>query len=84
MALDPGSGRTRPGAGIMTLLRDTLSLAPMYADDDATALPNPARPTAGGAGRARDPGIYEHPRIIWEGALPTVFEDVLPGPPRPP
>jgi len=77
VVLDPASGRARPGAWVTIFWSNTLSLAPLYADDDATALPNPLQADGLGMAICRvNPGIYDV-SMTWEGALPTVVEDVL-------
>lgn len=77
VVIDPASGRSRPGAFVTIYWANTLSLAPLYADDDVTALANPAQADALGMVVARvNPGIYDI-SMTWEGAVPTIVEDVL-------
>jgi hypothetical protein len=77
VVIDPASGRSRPGAFVTIYWANTQSLAALYADDDVTALANPAQADALGMVVARvNPGIYDI-AMTWEGAVPTIVEDVL-------
>jgi hypothetical protein len=75
--LDPGSGRAQPGAWVSVYLANTLTLATLYADDDVSTLANPVQANQLGQVAMRvNPGIYDV-SMVWDGAQPTVVEDVL-------
>jgi len=77
VVIDPASGRSRPGAFVTIYWANTLTPAPLFADDDATPLTNPLQADGLGMVVCRvNPGIYDV-QMVWEGALPTVVEDIL-------
>lgn len=77
VVIDPASGRARPGSYVSIYWANTLSLASLYADDDVTSLPNPIQADSLGMVVCRvNPGIYDI-QMTWEGAVPTIVEDVL-------
>jgi hypothetical protein len=76
VVLDPGSGKARPGAYVTLYLANTLTKAALYADDDVSTLPNPVQANGLGQIAARvEPGLYDI-SMTWDGAQPTVVEDV--------
>jgi hypothetical protein len=75
--LDPGSGKARPGAWVSFYLANTSTLAQLYADDDVSSLANPVQANQLGQVAVRvNPGLYDI-SMTWDGAQPTVVEDVL-------
>jgi hypothetical protein len=77
VVLDPGSGRARPGAWVTFYLANTLEKAPLYADDDLASIGNPVQANGLGQVAVRvEPGLYDV-SMSWDGAQPTVVEDVL-------
>jgi hypothetical protein len=75
--LDPGSGRAQPGAWVSVYLANTLTLATLYADDDVSTLANPVQANQLGQVAMRvNPGVYDV-SMSWDGAQPTIVEDVL-------
>jgi hypothetical protein len=75
--LDPGSGKARPGAWVTFYGANTLVKTTLYADDDVSTLANPVQANGLGQVAVRvDPGIYDV-SMSWDGAQPTVVEDVL-------
>jgi hypothetical protein len=77
VVLDPGSGRTRPGAWVTFYKANTLDLSALYADDDVTGIANPVQANGLGQVAVRvDTGTYDI-SMTWDGAQPTVVEDVL-------
>jgi hypothetical protein len=77
VVLDPGSGKARPGALVTIYAANTLSKATLYADDDVTQIANPVQ--ANGLGQVAmrvGTGVYDV-SMVWDGAQPTVVEDVL-------
>jgi hypothetical protein len=75
--LDPGSGRAQPGAWVSLYLANTLTLATLYADDDVSTLANPVQANQLGQVAMRvNPGVYDV-SMTWDGAQPTIVEDVL-------
>jgi hypothetical protein len=77
VALDPGSGRAQPGAWVSVYLANTLTLTTLWADDDVSTLANPVQANQLGQVAMRvNPGVYDI-SMTWDGAQPTVVEDVL-------
>jgi hypothetical protein len=77
VVLDPGSGRAQPGAWVSVYLANTLTLATLYADDDVSTLANPVQANQLGQVAMRvNPGVYDV-SMSWDGAQPTIVEDVL-------
>jgi len=77
VVIDPGSGKARPGAWVTVYGSNTLDKATLYADDDVTTLANPVQANGLGQVAVRvAPGIYDI-SMSWDGAQPTVVEDVL-------
>jgi hypothetical protein len=75
--LDPGSGRARPGAWVSVYLANTLTLTTLWADDDVSTMANPVQANQLGQVAMRvNPGVYDI-SMSWDGAQPTVIEDVL-------
>lgn len=75
--LDPASGRARPGAWVSIYHANTLTLSPLYSDDDVTGLANPVQANPLGQVAVRvDPGMYDV-SATWDGTQPTLVEDVL-------
>jgi hypothetical protein len=75
--LDPGSGRARPDAWVTIYLANTQSLAPLYADDDVTTIPNPVQANGLGQVAVRmNPGIYDI-SMTWDGTAAVLVEDVV-------
>jgi hypothetical protein len=75
--LDPGSGRSQPGAWVSIYAANTLTLTTLYADDDVSPLANPVQANQLGQVAMRvNPGVYDV-SMSWDGAQPTVIEDVL-------
>jgi hypothetical protein len=75
--LDPGSGRAQPGAWVSIYLANTLTLATLWADDDVSTLANPVQANQLGQVAMRvNPGVYDV-SMSWDGAQPTIVEDVL-------
>lgn len=74
---DPASGKARPGAWVTIYDANTVTKVPLYADDDVTSLANPVQANALGQVAFRvAPGIYDV-SMTWDGAVPTVVEDVV-------
>jgi hypothetical protein len=74
--LDPGSGKARPGAFVTIYRANTLDKAALFADDDLTTIGNPVQANGLGQVAVRlNPGLYDV-SMIWDGAMPTVVEDV--------
>jgi hypothetical protein len=77
VVIDPASGRARPLAWVTIYPSNTLTLAPLYADDDVSAIANPVQANELGQVAVRvNPGTYDV-SMTWDGAQPTVVEDVL-------
>jgi hypothetical protein len=75
--LDPGSGRAQPGAWVSIYVANTLTLTTLWADDDVSTLANPVQANQLGQVAMRvNPGVYDV-SMSWDGAQPTVVEDVL-------
>jgi hypothetical protein len=75
--LDPGSGRAQPGAWVSVYAANTLILTTLWADDDVATLANPVQANQLGQVAMRvSPGVYDI-SMTWDGAQPTVVEDVL-------
>jgi hypothetical protein len=75
--LDPGSGRAQPGAWVSIYLANTLTLTTLWADDDVSTLANPVQANQLGQVAMRvNPGVYDI-SMAWDGAQPTIVEDVL-------
>ena len=74
--LDPGSGKARPGAYVTVYLANTLTKATLYADDDVSTVQSDPGERARAGGGASGSGVYDI-SMIWDGAQPTVVEDVL-------
>jgi hypothetical protein len=75
--LDPGSGRAQPGAWVTIYAANTLILTTLYADDDVSTLANPVQANQLGQVAMRvNPGVYDI-SMSWDGAQPTIVEDVL-------
>lgn len=76
VVLDPGSGKARPGAFVTIYNANTLDKAALYADDDLAPVGNPVQANGLGQVAVRlNPGLYDV-SMTWDGALPTVVEDV--------
>jgi hypothetical protein len=74
---DPASGRARPGAWVSVYRANTFTFAPLFADDDVTALGNPVQANNLGQVAVRVPlGVYDI-SATWDGSVPTVIEDVV-------
>ena len=77
VVLDPGSGKARPGAHVTFYDANTLTKTTLYADDDVTTVANPVQANGLGQVSVRvNPGLYDI-SMTWDGAQPTVVEDVL-------
>jgi hypothetical protein len=77
VVMDPGSGRARPGAWVTFYKANTLEKIWLWDDADTSTLTNPVQANALGQVAVRvDPGIYDI-SMSWDGAQPTVVEDVL-------
>jgi hypothetical protein len=77
VVLDPGSGKARPGALVTFYRANTLDLSALYADDDVTGITNPVQANGLGQVAVRlDTGVYDI-SMTWDGAQPTVVEDVV-------
>jgi hypothetical protein len=77
VVLDPGSGKARPGAWVTIYGANTLDKATLYADDDVATIANPVQANGLGQVAVRiAPGTYDV-SMTWDGAAPTVVEDVL-------
>lgn len=77
VVLDPGSGKARPGAWVTFYDANTLTKTTLYADDDISTLANPVQANGLGQVAVRlNPGLYDV-SMTWDGAQPTVVEDVL-------
>jgi hypothetical protein len=77
VVLDPSSGRAQPGAWVSIYLANTLTLTTLWADDDVSTLANPVQANQLGQVAMRvNPGVYDV-SMVWDGATPTVVEDVL-------
>src|SRR4030095_12946142 len=75
--LDPGSGRAQPGAWVSVYAANTLILTTLWADDDISTMANPVQANQLGQVAMRvSPGIYDI-SMSWDGAQPTIVEDVL-------
>jgi hypothetical protein len=62
---------------VTTYLANTLTPATLYADDDVSTMANPVQANALGQVAYRvNPGLYDI-SMSWDGAQPTVVEDVL-------
>jgi hypothetical protein len=76
VVLDPGSGKARPGAFVTIYRANTLDLAALFADDDVTSVANPIQANGLGQVSVRlNPGLYDV-SMTWDGAQPTVVEDI--------
>jgi hypothetical protein len=77
VVLDPGSGKARPGAWVTFYTANTFTPAPLFADDDVTGITNPVQANGLGQVAVRvAPGTYDV-SMTWDGAAPTIVEDVL-------
>jgi hypothetical protein len=77
VVLDPGSGRARPGAWVTFYHSNTLDKPTLYADDDVATVMNPVQANGLGQVAVRvESGTYDV-SMTFDGALPTVVEDVL-------
>jgi hypothetical protein len=77
VVLDPGSGKARPGAWVTFYNSNTLDKPTLYADDDVGTITNPVQANGLGQVAVRIPtGTYDV-SMTWDGASPTVVEDVL-------
>ena len=77
VVLDPGSGKARPGAWVTFYFANTLTPTTLYADDDVSTLANPVQANQLGQVAVRvSPGLYDI-SMTWDGAQPTVVEDIL-------
>jgi hypothetical protein len=75
--LDHSSGRSQPGAWVSIYFANSLTPATLWADDDVSTLPNPVQANQLGQVAMRvNPGLYDV-SMTWDGAQPTVVEDVL-------
>jgi hypothetical protein len=77
VVLDPGSGKARPGAWVTIYFANTLNKPVLYADDDVSEIANPVQANGLGQVAVRlNPGLYDV-SMTWDGAIPTIVEDVL-------